>query len=258
MGPERRVVVSVDMESYSKRSSPLQHRAQTAFRQIMEDAAAAAGLNRVDWKIQQGGDGELGILPLGTSERAVLRLVPALDELLREHNEGWAPEARVRLRVAVHQGLVHLDGANGFPGDPVVDVSRLIDAPQLKETLRAYPGANVALIVSESIFREVVRPYRDLRPDQFAPVTATIPEKNFSAPAWIYVPGENVAARHPSAGPPVAGATPAESPQHRHQPPPSGSQVFHGINAYGPASFGNHNSQYVRDRTDEPGPTHGR
>jgi hypothetical protein len=248
--PERRVVVSVDMESYSKRNNMLQHRAQSTFKQIMEDATKETGLARTDWLTQQAGDGELGILPSGTRERTVLGLVLVLDRMLREHNQGLAPEARVRLRVAVHQGLVHLDGANGFPGQPVVDVSRLVDSPQLKEVLRAFPGANVALIVSDSIYREVVEQYSDLRPEQFAQVTASIPEKGFSTPAWIYVPGENAAARSASVD---------ESPAPTMQPSaPSGSQVFNGINAYGPSAFGNHNTVHAWGRADGQGPTHGR
>ena len=60
-----------DMENYSKRNNVLQHRAQLAFRRIMDDATTDVGLDRVDWLIQQGGDGELAILPAGASERTV-------------------------------------------------------------------------------------------------------------------------------------------------------------------------------------------
>ncbi len=164
--PHRRVVVAVDMESYSKRNNVLQHRAQVAFKQIMEHACAEAGLDRNSWRIQPGGDGELAILPPQVSERAVVgRLAPVVDRLLREHNQGLAPEAKIRLRLAVHQGLVHLDGANGFPSDAVVHVCRLNDSPQLKQVLRRHRGANAALIVSESVYRDVIVHYQDLRPD---------------------------------------------------------------------------------------------
>jgi hypothetical protein len=246
--PQRRVMVSIDMESYSKRSNGLQHRAQEAFKRIMEDAAVESGLDRTDWLTQQGGDGELGILPPGTSERAVLQLVSVLDRMLREHNQGLAPEARVRLRIAVHQGLVHLDGANGFSGRPIVEVSRLVDSPQLKAALRAFPGANAALVVSDSIYHEVVEQYEDLRPEQFARVIASIPDKDFSTPAWIYVPGENAATRQvpvEQPSPPAEPSTPAA---------PTGSQVFNGINAYGPATFGNHNVQHLWGRPNGQGP----
>ena len=232
--PHRRVVVAVDMESYSKRSNVLQHRAQVAFKQIMEKACAEAGLDRNSWRIQPGGDGELAILPPQVSERAVVgRLAPVVDRLLRQHNQGLAPEARIRLRLAVHQGLVHLDGANGFPSDAVVHVCRLNDSPQLKQVLRTHRGANAALIVSDSVYRDVIVHYQDLRPDQFAKVAAEIPEKNFEATAWIHVPGETTGGGGPRVDEP------------RPVPPasaPAAGQVFHGVTTHGPTQFGNHNT----------------
>ncbi|MFC7277565.1 hypothetical protein ACFQS1_26525 [Paractinoplanes rhizophilus] len=231
--PHRRVLVAADMESYSKRNNVLQHRAQVAFRRVMDDATTAVGLDRVDWLIQQGGDGELAILPPRTSERTVAaRLAPVADRLLREVNQGLAPEAKVRLRLAVHQGLVHLDGANGFPSEAVVHVCRLADSPQLKQALRAFPDANVALIVSDSVFHEVIEHYRDLRPDQFAEIRAEIPDKGFSATAWIHVPGENAA---------------AATPRRADTPSPAAGQVFSDITTIGPAQFGNHNTMRNSD-----------
>lgn len=233
--PDRRLLLSADIESYSRRSNPLQHRAQTAFRDIMDGTAAEIGLSRVNWIIQQTGDGEVAILPPGTSERQIVtRLVPVIDRRLREYNQGLTAEARVRLRVAIHQGLVHLDGANGFPSDAVVHLCRLVDSPQLKAALRRFPGADVALIVSDSMYREVVRHYPDLRPEQFAEVSAEIPDKDFSAPAWIYVPGENAAAEAEASPRPPADPMPAQAP--------AATQTFSGITAYGPSAFGNGNT----------------
>jgi hypothetical protein len=236
--PHRRLLVAADMESYSKRNNVLQHRAQQAFRQVMDDATADVQLDRVKWQIQQGGDGELAILPPEVSERAVAsRLAPVADRLLREHNQGLAPEARIRLRLAVHQGLVHLDGANGFPSEAVVHVCRLVDSPQVKQALRDFPDADVVLVVSDPLYREVIEHYRDLRPDRFAEIRAEIPDKGFSAPAWIYVPGENAAGSVPR---PQAGAPETDRPA-----APSG-QTFSGIVAHGPAQFGNHNTMRNR------------
>jgi hypothetical protein len=237
--PHRRVVVTVDMESYSRRNNVLQHRAQKAFTRLMDDATTAVGLNRVDWQIQQGGDGELAILPAGTSERIVTaRLAPVADQLLRDYNQGLAPEARIRLRLGVHQGLVHLDGANGFSGNAVVHVCRLIDSPQAKQALKDFPGANVALIVSDEIYRDVIEHYQDLRPEQFAEVRAELPDKAFSATAWIYVPGENAA---------VGGTDRRPKPSLPKQADPAAGQVFHGVTTHGPTQFGSHNTMRGSD-----------
>ena len=218
--PERRILVCVDMESYSRRDNVLQHRAQSAFTRILDEATTELGLSRVTWRIQQGGDGELAILPTDASERKVVtRLAPAVDRLLREHNTGLASEAKVRLRIAIHQGLVHIDGTNGFPSEAVVHVCRLADAPVLKATLRRFPGADVALIVSDVIYRDVVRHYRDLRPEHFSQVSATIPEKGFDAPAWIYVPGEKQRTRRRSSGRNSSPSGPTPYPRRRSGTP---------------------------------------
>jgi hypothetical protein len=245
--PDRRVLLAVDMESYSGRTNVLQYRAQLAFKVIMDEATAEIGLHRVDWRIQQGGDGELAVLPAGTSERVVVaRLVPVLDRLLRDHNQGLALEAKVRLRIAVHQGLVHLDGANGFPSEAVVHVCRLVDSPQLKAALRRFSGANVAFIVSDSLYQEVVRHYQDLRPEQFACVSARLPEKKFDATAWIFVPGENAAEMMSTADTsPVAAVPLEEATADRSAAPVVGGQTFSHIKTFGPASFGNGNTMHV-------------
>jgi hypothetical protein len=112
---------------------------------------------------------------------------------LRQHNRSLIPGAKVRLRVALHQGLVHLDSANGFAGEAVVVVCRLLDALPLKRALAAFTGAAIAVIASESVFRDVVRhQYDGLRPDRFRQVEVSLPAKGFRQSAWIYVPDEDV------------------------------------------------------------------
>ncbi|MGW3619133.1 hypothetical protein [Micromonospora arida] len=260
--PDRRVLVAVDMESYSGRDNVLQHRAQLAFREVMATACDELGFDRANWLIQQGGDGELAILPPGASERAVVtRLTPVLDRLLREHNRGLRHEARIRLRVGVHEGPVHLDGANGYPGDAVVTVCRLVDSPQLKAALRQFPGAAVALIVSDRLYHDIVRQYQDLRPEHFQQVTARLPEKHFEATAWIYVPGETISTTYEPPGPPVSasdqphdggGGESVERRDDRSRPQPaSGGQVFQDIRSRGIGAIGNGNSISVSGRPED-------
>ncbi|WSA10909.1 hypothetical protein OG958_09105 [Micromonospora sp. NBC_01813] len=243
--PDRRILVAVDMESYSRRDNVLQHRAQLAFHEVMTTACNELGLDRASWQIQQGGDGELAILPQGTSERAVLaRLTPVLDRLLRETNRGLSSEARVRLRVGVHEGPVHLDGANGYPGEAVVTVCRLVDSPELKTALRQFREAAVALIVSDRLYQDIVRHYQDLRPDHFQQVTARIPDKEFEAAAWIYVPGESP----PPANVPPAVGPPESEDSATHLRPAGGREVFRDNQIRGIGAVGNGNSISVSGR----------
>lgn len=227
------------MERYSPRDNLRQYLAQQLFRDVMAEAVAGIGLERQNWTTQQNGDGELAILPADTSELTVVAdFVPALDRILREYNRSLLPEAKVRLRVAIHQGLVHLTGANGFPGDAVVEVCRLLDADPLRQALKAFPHASVALIVSHSIFHDVVRhAYRGLRPERFAQVRVAV--KELVLDAWISVPDEDVRTVNWEQPPP---AVPGQPTPTSAQPPKTDTAQptyqISGVTTHGPTVFG--------------------
>ena len=191
--PHRRMLVAIDMEKYSRQVNPQQRESQATVVSALREAADLGGLNRPSWQTQATGDGELAVLPAHVDELAVItRFVPELDRLLREHNHSRLREAAVRLRVAVHVGLVHLDSANGWAGDAVVKVCRLVNAAPLKRALTMFPHAGAALIVSDEIYRDIVRQrYDGLRPERYGRIWVDDRDKEFGAPGWIYVPDEN-------------------------------------------------------------------
>jgi hypothetical protein len=160
----------------------------------MRRATAYAGLSLDDWCRQPAGDGELAVLPEGVHEpRVIGTLLDALAARLREYNRCRVPELRVRLRIAVHHGLIHLDGATGYPGRHAVAVARLLDSSALRNVLRERRGVNLAAIVSDEVFQDVVaNRYEDLRPELFLAVQVDDPVKRFSARAWLYAPEEDV------------------------------------------------------------------
>ncbi|MBO4164668.1 hypothetical protein [Micromonospora antibiotica] len=209
--PERRLLVSVDMERYSRRSNLQQYEAQENFHTLLHAAATEVGLDRVAWTTQQAGDGELAILPRDVPESRVIgRFVPELNRRLRAFNSSRTAPAQIRLRVAVHQGLVHLDGANGFPGHAVVHVCRLCDATPVRQALAAFPDAGVALVVSTEMYRDVVCEYpEEMRPERFRRIEVEHPAKEFREPAWLYVVDEDMSSwpppqepSSPTGGPP--------------------------------------------------------
>ncbi|MER7003598.1 hypothetical protein ABT297_11220 [Dactylosporangium sp. NPDC000555] len=254
--PQRRILVAVDIERYSRRENLQQYRIQHDLRRALAEACDRLGLRRGDWLTQAGGDGELAVLPAGTSEpRVVARLATTLDALLRERNRDLAAELRLRLRVAVHVGLVHVDGANGFPGSAAVTVCRIVDAAPLKRALAAFPAAGAALIVSEQVYDDVVaQRYEDLRPEGYTRIRVELPDKDFAAVAWITVPGEPAAdvARvlpdllpepaAPTSPVPSAPAAPAR---------PGGGFSFGNLTTNGPAAFGE-NSRAVSGLPEVP------
>jgi hypothetical protein len=121
-------------------------------------------------------------------------LLPRLAARLGEYNRPRLPDLRVRLRVAVHHGLVHLDGPTGFPGRPSVLLARLLAAEPVRALLRTEPTISVAAIVSTDLYDDiVVDRYEGLRPDQFQRVRVNHPAKDFSCYAWLHAPGLTVA-----------------------------------------------------------------
>lgn len=213
----------------------------------MVEATRQLALDRVHWVTQQGGDGELAILPVDTSEPTIVAyLAPTLDRLLRESNRHLMPEARVRMRIALHVGLVHLDGATGFPGSAVVTVCRLVNAPPLKRALELYPAAAVVQIVSEPLYEDIVRNrYEGLRPDRYTRVPVELPDKGFRSTAWITVPDEDIRALA-QAGTTTEPATPEPTPPTAAAPAPAprgtGGSTFNfgTVTTHGPTAFGDY------------------
>ncbi|RKN22591.1 hypothetical protein D7147_08070 [Micromonospora musae] len=240
--PSRRLIMAVDMESYSRHDDAGQARVQTDFRHLMQRAAEQCGLQRTGWEIQPTGDGELALFPPGTSEpRVIADLVPAMDRILRDHNRDVAPHAKVRLRVAIHQGLV-TKTENGYAGSAVVAAARLVDADPLKDALKRFPQATVVMIVSSTIFREVVsQSYSGIRKERYGRVDVRV--KSFAEDAWIFVPDEdfNLAAPSPSR---TYDASPCGDAEEAPQPAPpatSGSRFSFGtVTNHGPTVFGDH------------------
>jgi hypothetical protein len=192
--PSRRLLVSVDMQKYSRQDNLGQYAAQQTFQRVIAEAVRAAGLDRSGWLTQAGGDSELAILPPEVpEERVVGQFTRHLDQLLRDANRRLLPAAKVRLRMAVHEGRVHLDGANGYPGDAINTVCRLRDARCLKQALERFPNAGLALIVSDPIYRDVVaQGYDGIREERFRRVTVNTAEKGFRMEAWMSVLDEDV------------------------------------------------------------------
>lgn len=188
-----RLIVMVDMENYSRGDNPRQVTAQRSIAELLDRAGDRAGLNRKRWLRQSQGDGELAVLPRDADEASVLRdYVRALDIELGSYNRDRVADARIRLRVAMHHGLVHLADA-GFAGTAINDTARLLDATQLRRALAGAPTANQALIVSAQLYDDVVsQNYPGIRPDTFRRVEVEV--KNYQAPGWIHVPGYPAAA----------------------------------------------------------------
>lgn len=176
-----------DLKGYGRGTDRKQAYLQAGFVAIHRRAAEAAGLRRDEWPIQEGGDGELAILPATESEpRVVDQYMRALADALRAHNETRPAADRLRLRIAVAYGTAYR-GANGYVGQAVVEANRLISAEAIKRLFDDHKNVNLILILSQRVFDDLVRQeHTSYRPEDFAEIR--VREKEYEGSAWIWTP----------------------------------------------------------------------
>jgi hypothetical protein len=189
-GLPRKLLVSVDVKGYGRRDDRQRRAVQDDLLAMLDEAAALAGLSRSSWERHPGGDGELAILPASESDlRVVDDFVRELRTALEHHNHDLLPEARLRLRMAIHYGVVD-PSSNGYTGGGVTDVSRMLDSDQLRAALDD-DEAYLAVMISGRLFAETIaQRHTSLKEADFRRVR--IRNKEYAEHAWLYVPGVDV------------------------------------------------------------------
>ena len=153
-----RAIVAVDIEDSTSRSDHVKARLRQALYDLLERALHVGGLTDEEYDpFLDRGDGALTLIhPVdhALQARLLTDTVPELGRLLARHN-AQRSDHRFRLRVVVHAGQVHYDHRGCF-GEALDLAFRLLEAPQLKQTLRL-TNAPLVLVVSENLYRSVVR-----------------------------------------------------------------------------------------------------
>ncbi|MFJ1913465.1 hypothetical protein ACIOGX_16275 [Streptomyces sp. NPDC088147] len=185
----RHLCMAADVEKYSRLDTPSQESFQADLVRVLEEAAVLSGLDRTTWERQPQGDQEFAVLPLETPEPVVLGgFVRNLATRLGERNANLAKGQRMRLRLAIDFGVART-AALGYSGPAPISVARYLNAPQLKRVLGALESTDLALIVSDQLYQDVVRlrgEGQSLDPGRYTRVH--IREKEFSGYGWIHVP----------------------------------------------------------------------
>jgi hypothetical protein len=230
---DRRLLVAVDAAGYGAGTDRDHFALQAGLTKVLDIAAAKAGLQRDLWLTQQAGDGELAILPREEPEPVVVdQYVRYLHEALAAHNAAPASGPRIRLRMAVHFGAA-MQAENGYAGQGIVAVCRLVDSPPVKEVFARVPEAFLAVILSRQIYDDVVRQGHVSVPEtEFTKVGVQV--KEYRDEAWLRLVGV------PDKS--AAGNRPADDRPREEGPAPVGPGVhqnFYGeVHAPG-ATFGN-------------------
>jgi hypothetical protein len=187
--PHQYAVLVVDAESSAAVLGVDEPALRGDIRTTLEDALDASGVPWSDLAYSEStGDGWLVVTGLESSHLLVDPLLDVLNRRLQVRNRIRRP--RLRLRVALHQGVVHLPttGPHLDGGAALTEVHRLVDDRHLRHVL-AHSKAGAALIVSDAAYRTVVLGgyTEELSSDAFARVEVEV--KDYRAAAWIHVPG---------------------------------------------------------------------
>jgi hypothetical protein len=152
----RRIVTVSDAEGYTKRRDDEQRDLQNRMVGIQEQAARNARLDRQQAHIQPAGDGDLTAWPWGTCELDLIaNYVRELACELDRVNRSLSESSRIRLRFAISAGLVEV-AAQGITGQAAIKASLLANSDQLRQALRDYPQASLAVILDDKLFEDVV------------------------------------------------------------------------------------------------------
>jgi hypothetical protein len=183
-----RLCVAADVVGYSSRTPATAERVQRDLVRILAEGRTAAGIAADAVDPQPQGDGQFTVLPVGLDEADVIpRLLRGVSVALAARNAA-EPVDRIRLRIALHRGLVK-EADNGWVGRAAIAVHRILDSPPLRSSLTEHPEADWALAVPDVLFADVLSTGDDPPPKAFRPATVDLPAKGFLEQVWLYVPG---------------------------------------------------------------------
>jgi class 3 adenylate cyclase len=175
-----RLLLAVDVEKYSRLDAQQQLKVQIELHRLINASASRAGLATNGWYRQPSGDGELVAFPADTDIlRTVGTFTRTLERGLARLNERRSAEPRLRLRVAFHHGTM-IPGPLGPAGDAPIVVGRLLDAAPLRDYLTDHQDRDLALVVSDSLYNDVIRTgLCELNPRRFIEVNVEIKQVHY-------------------------------------------------------------------------------
>ncbi|MEV6843932.1 CATRA conflict system CASPASE/TPR repeat-associated protein [Actinoplanes sp. NPDC051411] len=180
---ETRLGFGVDVIGYSKRPAPLKSEVQQRVAGLIGQVLDDVGLRLDETDRQDAGDGLMVVMPAKVElHRALPRLLFGWRNRLAVDNQ--AHRDRLRLRVSASVGPF-ARSALGFSGDTIIEIGRMLDSPPLRRTMVDRPELDVAALVSERLYQDVVgEGWPELAPEQFEHLEVEV--KDFRRRAWLW------------------------------------------------------------------------
>lgn len=196
---EYRALLAVDIERSAGRGNVAFARIREVLSTALRESFEQSGIDWAACLHTDLGDGMRVTAPAGVQKTRLLHpLVHELAVRLRAHNRTAGPATRIRVRIALHAGDVHVGQAGEITGRPLEVLARLLDAAAARTALAQAPETvSAAVLVSQHFYEETVRHgYPGVDPDTFCKVTVTA--KEYAADAWLHLSGHSVLAREPA------------------------------------------------------------
>ncbi|MFI5805943.1 hypothetical protein [Streptomyces sp. NPDC051561] len=185
-GAVNRLVVFADACGSGAMGLETKKRMRVAMYAAFGEAFAAVGVAPGKLHMEDRGDGILAALPADVPPSLMVgRWLSTFYENLREQNHGRSE--RLRVRVGMHMGPVY-DDSRGLVGRAVDLTCRLCDSDTAKRVMRAAPGSDLMIVVSDWLYTEVVAEGgRHIEPRQYR--SGRVRSKETDEAAWFHVPG---------------------------------------------------------------------
>lgn len=182
-------IMVLDIENFSTRPDPVQRSLRGTMYEVLEAALTRAGVELEDIAFEDRGDGVLMIVSGAVAPVALVGpFVRELDEELVRCARMFSRAYAMRFRLALHQGLVTPD-PQGWSGDAVNMACRLVDADPLREVLSAAESSRMAFVVSDEIYRGLVRhAHRGIDPAAYLRMPFAA-KHGLTIESWVTVPG---------------------------------------------------------------------
>lgn len=186
--PRHHTIIATDVAKSSSRTDALMVRMRRDLREILSETLERQGLDPARLTRIDDGDGYRYLIPADVAppHAALDPFIGRLGIELRMHREAASEANRLRLRVAVHSGLLYVEPDGACTGVPLKDCARLLDADAGRELLTAHPEADLVLLVTDPFYRDVVGSGTTLDPNAFQPIRVSVKETDRTG--WAYLP----------------------------------------------------------------------
>ena len=203
LDPKHHTIIATDVAKSSGRTDALLVRMRRDLREMLFETLERQGLDPARLTRIDDGDGYRYLIPADVAppQAALDPFIGRLAIELRIHREAANEASRLRLRVAVHSGLLYAEPEGTYTGVPLKDCARLLDAEAGRVLLTQHPEADLVLLLTDPFYRDVVGSGTTLDPKAFQPIRISVKETD--RPGWAYLPDVVPAAANkpPSAEP---------------------------------------------------------